>query len=253
MKWSAACAKLLSDLWNGRGRFAQLAAARGRVLLVECTVVAVVCGGLYLARYEASARRYRSTLRQTASELQGVALELEAERRELAAAHQRRDLLAGFVLDADAQAHLLSTITDPATYPGLQFVSMSPQPKENLETYARCRAALAMEGSFEAFVYFLRQLESSATPCSVVRIDMVSEMRQRTATAGTDTRAKTGRPVSRTAAGRSSDTTGKDKTGDKSTVVQEPVERISFLIESYAHADAEPPPGGPGRSGGSGR
>ena len=139
-------------------------------------------------------------------------LDLEAERRVTATVAQRRDLLAGFVLDKEAQAQLLSAMTDTAAHPGLEFVSMSPLPKENLEQYARCRASLAVEGGFGSFLRFLRKLESEGTPCSIIEIDVTSPL-------GTE-RARSG--SSRSQATRSP---GKE------------VERISFLVETYAVAD----------------
>jgi len=168
--------KRLSDLWNGRGWFARLAMVpRWRILLVECAMLALVCGGFYLTRYEASAARYRQTLSRTSNELRAVALEIEAERRDLDAARGRQDLLAGFVLGKESQAQLLSAMTDSAAHPGLEFVSMSPMPKQNLEKYARCRALLGVEGAFDDFLRFLRELESEPAPCSVIRIDVTSQ------------------------------------------------------------------------------
>ncbi len=202
----AGCEKLLGDLWNGRRWFARLAEApRWRVLLIECAVLAVICGGYYLLRYEAAAARCRETLGRTSTELQAVVLELEAERRELDAARRRRDVLAGFVLDKESRARLLSAITDPAAHPGLAFVSMSPLPKQNFEKYARCRTSLTVAGAFDDFLRFLRKLESDGTPCSVVRIDVESRW-------------------------------------DK-----EKPERFSFLVETYAEADAQSLEGGPAR------
>jgi Tfp pilus assembly protein PilO len=182
MKLSAVFAKLFGDLWHGRGAFARLAEApRWRVLLVECAVLAMVCGGFYY-------------------ELMSVMLELEAERRELEAARARRDLLAGFVLDKESQARVLSTITDPAAHPGLEFVSMSPLPKQNLAKYARCRASVTVTGAFEDFLRFVRTLESEGTPCSLIKIEVASRWEEE-------------KPKS---------------------------ERISFLVETYAEADPLP-------------
>ncbi len=201
MKLSAVFVKLFGDLWHGRGAFARLAEApRWRVLLVECAVLAVVCGGFYLRRYEATAARYRETLGRTSDELTSVVLELEAERRDLEAARERRDLLAGFVLDKDSQARVLSTITDPAAHPGLEFVSMSPLPKQNLPKYARCRVSVSVRGGFEDFLRFVRALESDGTPCSMVKIEVDSHW-----------------------------------TAEK----PEP-EQFSFLVETYAEADPLP-------------
>lgn len=201
MKLSAVFVKLFGDLWHGRGAFARLAEApRWRVLLVECAVLAVVCGGFYLRRYEATAARYHETLGRTSDELMSVVLELEAERRELEAARARRDLLAGFVLDKESQARVLSTITDAAAHPGLEFVSMSPLPKQNLAKYARCRASVTVTGAFEDFLRFVRTLESEGTPCSVIKIEVASRWE-----------------------------------GEKPKP-----ERISFLVETYAEADPLP-------------
>lgn len=172
----AAFVKRLSDLWNGRGWFVRLAMApRWRILLVECAVLALICGGFYLTRYEASAARYRETLSRTSNEIKAVTLEIEAERRVLDAARRRQEMLAGFVLGKDSQAQLLSAMTDSAAHPGLEFVSMSPMPKQNLEKYARCRALLGIEGAFGDFLRFLRQLESEPAPCSVIKIDVTSQ------------------------------------------------------------------------------
>lgn len=177
---SAAFGKLLGDLWNGRGRFARLAEARRwRVLLVECAMLAVVCGGYYLTRYETSAARYRETLSSTSNELTAVVLGLEAERRELDAARRRQEVLRGLVLDKESRARLLSAVTDSSAYPGLEFVSMLPLPKENVQEYARCRVTLTVEGAFEDFLGFLRRLESEGTACSVVKIDMESRWEER--------------------------------------------------------------------------
>jgi len=175
MKLSAACVKLCGDLWNGRGLFARLAEApRWRVLLVECAVLAVACGGFYLMRYEASAASYRKALSRMSNELTGVVLELEVERRDLDAACARRDVLAGFVLDKESQARQLAGITGSDVLQGLELVSMSPQPKENLEQYARCRILLTVEGAFGDFVRFLRRLESSAVACSIIEMDVAA-------------------------------------------------------------------------------
>jgi hypothetical protein len=200
---SAGCARLLADLWNGRGAFAPLAALPWwRLLLVECALLTAVCGGFYLLRYEASATRYREALDRTANELRAVVVRLDVERRALEAAQHRREVLAGFVLDKEARARLLSAITDSTAHPGLSFVSISPLPKENLDHYARCRASLTVAGAFDDFLRFLRSLESSGAPCSIVGMDVVS-------------RWDKGKP-----------------------------EWFTFLVETYAEADAPPPGGG---------
>jgi Tfp pilus assembly protein PilO len=172
---SPAFVKLFSDLWNGRGRFARLAEARRwRVLLVECAVLALVCGGWYLTRYEASARHYREALSLTANELNAVVLGLDAERQDLEAARHRRDVLGALVLDKDTRAQLLSAVTAAKANPGLEFVSMLPLPKQNFERYARCRVTLTVEGAFEDFLTLLRRLETDGSPCTLVKLDVES-------------------------------------------------------------------------------
>jgi hypothetical protein len=174
-KSSPAFAKLLGDLWNGRGRFARLAEARRwRVLLVECAILAMVCGGWYLARFQASARHYRQALSLTANELNAVVLGLDAERHELDAARTRRQVLGALVLDKESRAQLLSRITAAEASPGLEFVSMLPLPKQNFERYARCRVTLTVEGAFEDFLTLLRRLETDGSPCALVKLDVES-------------------------------------------------------------------------------
>lgn len=166
---------LLGDLWHGRRWCARLAAAsRCRVLLIECTVLAVVCGGYYFARYEAGAARRRAAMARTSSELRAVMLDLEAKRGDLAATRQRREFLKGFVLDKEAQARLLSSITNAEAHPRLEFLSMLPLPKENVGSYARCRTRFSVRGAFGDFLAFLRRLEAEAVPCLVVQLDVES-------------------------------------------------------------------------------
>jgi Tfp pilus assembly protein PilO len=145
-----------------------------RLLLIECAVLTVICGGFYMLRYEASARRYREALNRTSGEIQAVVLQIDVERRALEAAQHRREVLARFVLDKESRARLLSAITDSTVHRGLSFVSISPLPKENLQHYARCRASLTVAGSFRDFLHFLRTLESDGVPCSIVGLDVVS-------------------------------------------------------------------------------
>lgn len=172
---SAGFVKLLGDLWYGRGAFAPLAAApRWRVLLVESTVLALVCGGFYLLRYEASAQRYRRALKQTAEQLQSVTLELEAEHRELDAARDRRRVLGGFMLDKDSRARLLSELTAASSHPGLVFQSVSPQPEEPIGEHVQWRTVVTLSGDFDALLGFLRWLERSGSPCSVLKVDVES-------------------------------------------------------------------------------
>jgi Tfp pilus assembly protein PilO len=223
MKLFAGFAKLLGDLWHGRGAFIRLAeTSRLRVLLVECAFLALVCGGFYLVRYEASAVRYRQALSRTSAELHAVLLDLEAERRELETARARRDRLASFILDKESRAELFSKITSPSAHSGLEFISMSPQPKRNLEQYARCRAALSVEGGFVDFLRFLRKLESEGIPCSVISIEVEARA---------DTPGAEAEPGTKTAA----------------APVKETGERISFLVETYAEADPPPLDGKPAR------
>ncbi len=232
---SASCAKLLADLWHGRGAFARVAqVARWRLLLVECAVLAMTCGGFYLLRYEAATARYRQALRRTSDELQAIVLELEADRRELQAVRQRRDLLAGLILSKNAKAQLLSDLTDPEGHPGLEIVSISPQPKENGEQYARCRSLISMEGCFDDFLRFLRRLESTGAPCAVVEINVqsVSVGRQN---AGRTAREESGKGG--TASAPSAQQAAQAGAG------REWRERISLVIETYAEAD--PVPEGP--------
>jgi len=225
-KLSASCARLLADLWHGRGAFARLAqVARWRVLLAECAVLAITCGGFYLLRYEAAATRYRQALRRTSDELNAVVLELEAERRELRATRQRRDLLAGLILSKNAKAQLLSDLTDPEKHPGLEIVSISPQPKENGEQYARCRSLISMEGCFDDFLRFLRRLETTGAPCAVVELNVQSvSLNPQGGGGGTAHEAS-----AEAGAGR------------------EWRERISLVIETYATADPVPQDEGPKR------
>lgn len=214
-KSSAGFGKWLSDLWNGRGAFAPLAAlARWRVVLVECAVLAIVCGGVYLLRYQARAAHQRDLLQHTAARLNSVVLELEAERRDLAAAQHRRDVLAGFILDKEGRARLLSSLTDASERSGLEFVSISPEPKENFEQYARCRSLLTVEAGFDDLLGFVRRLETEGTPCSLVQLDIESKTRARAAASAAAQGAAGAKAIAR--------------------------ERVTLVIETYATAD--PPP-----------
>jgi len=195
---SAGFTSLLGDVWYGRGAFARLAEmSRWRVVLVECALLAIVCGGFYLLRYQTAAENYRNGLTRTSNELQATVIELEAERRALHAAERRLDVLSGLVLDKDARARLLSELTTPAAWrdPDLEFLSVSPQPDETAGERVRCRVLLALSGSFEDFVRFLRSLEAPGTSCVVLQVEIES-------------RWDSGKP-----------------------------ERFSLLIETYAEAD----------------
>jgi Tfp pilus assembly protein PilO len=229
----ASFAKLPGDLWNGRGVFAPLAeVARWRIVLVECALLVLVCGGVYLLRYEARAARYREALGRTSEQLRSVVLELEAERRDLSAARLRRDLLAGFILDKDSRASLLSSLTDPALHPGLEFISISPQPKEDLEQYARCRSLVTVEATFDDLLRFVRWLETEGTPCSLVQLDVDSQYRSRRTAAERAAEhpdALDGGPLRRL---HEMATAPGEATGG---------ERITLLLETYAQADPPRP------------
>jgi hypothetical protein len=237
---SAGFAKLLGDVWHGRGAFSPLAeVARWRVVLVECAALAIVCGGVYLLRYEARAAHHREALERTAAQLRSVVLELEAERRDLEAARERRDLLAGFILDKDARAALLSSLTDRSVHPGLEFVSISPQPKENLEQYARCRSLLTVEVGFDDLLRFLRCLETEGTPCSLVQLDVESQYRIGQTVRERAERAPGGAGRAPSGAGRPASGGAQETTTAGTAAV--PGERVMLLLETYAQADPAPP------------
>jgi len=228
---SASCGKLLADLWHGRGAFARLAQVpRWRLLLVECAVLAITCGGFYLLRYEAAAAHCRHSLRYTSDQLRAVVLELEADRRELQTLRARRDLLAGLILSKEARAQLLSELTDPAMHPGLEIVSISPQPKENHERYARCRSQISMEGGFDDLLCFLRDLELAGAPCAVIEIAVQSISRGQSAPGRAAREHRDGGEASSAPEGQMAEA----GTG------QEWRERISLVIETYAEADPKP-------------
>ena len=172
---SAGCAKLLGNAWHGRGAFGRLAAVSPwRVALVECALLALVCGGFYLLRYQASAERYRAALKRTSDELRYVVLELESERRDLRAARERRDLLGSLVLDKEARARLISELSSVSAHPGLEFLAVSPQPERPVGEHVQHRALMALSGNFGDFVGFLRWLEASGTPCALLQVDVES-------------------------------------------------------------------------------
>jgi Tfp pilus assembly protein PilO len=238
-KLSASCTKLLADLWHGRGAFARLAhVPRWRLLLIECAVLAITCGGFYLLRYEAAARRCRQSLHRTSDQLNAVVLELEAERRDLESTRQRRDLLAGLILSKNAKAQLLSDLTDPEKHPGLEIISISPQPKENGEQYARCRSLISMEGSFNDFLRYMRWLELTGTPCAVVELNIQSTSPGRQGAART-TREEGG--------GRGGPSAPSRRQAAEAGAGQEWRERVSLMIETYAEADPAPKGHGPKR------
>jgi Tfp pilus assembly protein PilO len=174
-RWSAGFARLFGDAWYGRGAFARLAeASRWRVVLVECAVLALVCGGFYLLRYQASVQSCRSGLEATSEALRATVLELEVERRALHAEQERLEVLSGLVLDKEGRARLLSELTVASAHPGLEFVSVSPQSEETAGRYVRCRTLMAFSGGFEDLVRFLRRIEAAGTPCAVLQVEVES-------------------------------------------------------------------------------
>lgn len=172
---SAGFTRLLGDVWHGRGACARLAETpRWRVVLVECALLVLVCGGFYLARYEASARNYRYRLERISSELQAAVLDLEAERRALQEERLRHDVLSDLILDREERARLLSELTASPAHPGLEFLSVSPQPEQAVGDHVAHRVLMVLSGSFEDLARYLRRLEEDGEPCAVVGLEIES-------------------------------------------------------------------------------